>query len=304
VTVHFLLAALKLPAGLLSESAGLINDAADTLLDGLSSLLVYAGIRFRRERVGNAVLVVLMLATGSLALVEAARRLVLGKAPQADALAFGAILISGLACAALGAYQRYVGLRSASLALITQSIDSRNHLLVALGVSLGLIAAKLGAEFVDGMIGVAVALLILKSGCEAALDLLRNARGELVDLSRYQPGIVNRLDEMRQAHLAEWMLYLVDRKIAGSRTELVELCQDAFDFDRYPVLREVGLGGRQPLAGRIAWALDEIEGRGWVEGEAVLQLTPAGREQLARTTCRARRAGSAHLSATDHGGLR
>ena len=62
--VHLGLAALKLPAGLLSGSVGLLNDAADTLLDGFSSLLVYAGLRFDRERAVNVVLVLLMLATG------------------------------------------------------------------------------------------------------------------------------------------------------------------------------------------------------------------------------------------------
>ena len=59
------LAAIKLPAGILSGSVALINDAADTLLDALSSLVVYAGIRFNRERGANIVLVLLMLATGA-----------------------------------------------------------------------------------------------------------------------------------------------------------------------------------------------------------------------------------------------
>jgi hypothetical protein len=48
--MHLGLVALKLPTGLLSGSVGLINDSADTLLDGLSSLLVYFGIRFNKER--------------------------------------------------------------------------------------------------------------------------------------------------------------------------------------------------------------------------------------------------------------
>jgi hypothetical protein len=43
--VHWGLAAIKLPAGLLSGSAGLLNDAIDTLMDGLSSVLVYFGLR-------------------------------------------------------------------------------------------------------------------------------------------------------------------------------------------------------------------------------------------------------------------
>ena len=46
--VHFVLAAIKLPAALLSGSVGLLNDSLDTLLDGVSSLFVYWGIRRKR----------------------------------------------------------------------------------------------------------------------------------------------------------------------------------------------------------------------------------------------------------------
>jgi hypothetical protein len=48
--VHLFLAALKLPAGILSGSVGLLNDAIDTLLDGVASLMVYWGFRVNRVR--------------------------------------------------------------------------------------------------------------------------------------------------------------------------------------------------------------------------------------------------------------
>ena len=47
----------------------------------------------------------------------------------------------------LWSYQRHVGLRSGSVALITQSVDSRNHVIVALGVTAGLIASLLRFAF-------------------------------------------------------------------------------------------------------------------------------------------------------------
>ena len=301
VVVHLLLAAVKLPAGLLSQSVGLLNDAADTLLDGLSSLLVHVGIRLQRERAANAILVVLMLATGGLALVEALRRLLGRSEPKVDLFAFAAILTSGLVCAGLGAYQRYVGLRTGNLALITQSIDSRNHVLTALGVTAGLIAARLGADVVDGLVGVVVAIVILRSGTDAAADLVRTVRGQPVDLSRFQPGFVDRLDEFRQAQLRDWMLYLVARRMVRSRAELVTRAQAAFDFDRFPVLREVGLGGKQPAEAMIAGSLAELKQRGWVEGEETVQITAAGLEHLERTTRRPRRAMRPHWRTSDRG---
>jgi hypothetical protein len=124
LAVHLGLAALKLPAGLLSGSVGLLNDAADTLLDGLSSLLVYAGMRFDKERVVSVVLVLLMLVTGGFTFYEAVRRFFTPFEPEVDWFTFLATILSALVCLALYFYQRFVGLRVGSMALITQSVDS------------------------------------------------------------------------------------------------------------------------------------------------------------------------------------
>jgi len=173
LAVHLGLAALKLPAGLLSGSVGLLNDGLDTLLDGLSSLLVYFGFRL-------------------------------------DWFAFLAAAISALVCFVLWAYQRYVGLRSGSLALITQSVDSRNHVIVAASVTVGLIALLLRFPLLDTLVGLAVAVLILKSAdpqergriSDCACPFSEPRRGgslslQVRDYSKVQPipaGAVARLD--------------------------------------------------------------------------------------------------------------
>ncbi|MCW3133425.1 MAG: hypothetical protein N2V78_03755, partial [Methanophagales archaeon] len=84
VAVHWGLAALKLPAALLSGSVGLLNDGLDTLLDGFSSLLVYFGIRLNKERAVNVVLVLLMLGTGGFTFYEAVRRFFVPFKPEID----------------------------------------------------------------------------------------------------------------------------------------------------------------------------------------------------------------------------
>ena len=121
---HLALAAIKLPAGLLSGSVGLINDGADTLLDGLASLLVYAGLRFNRERQVNVLLVLMMLGTGGFTFYEAVQRFFIPFKPDADWFSFLAAILSAVICLALWVYQRYVGLNRGSVALITQSVDS------------------------------------------------------------------------------------------------------------------------------------------------------------------------------------
>ncbi|MCP4965235.1 MAG: cation transporter, partial [bacterium] len=163
VAVHFGLAALKVPAGLISGSVGLLNDAADTFLDGLSGSLVYFGLRLNKERAVNVILVVFMLGTGALTLYQAIRRFFVSTELDIDWFTFLAVLLSAAFSLGLWVYQHYVGLQSGHLALITQSVDSRNHVLVAFGVTVGLVASLLQFSLLDTLVGLAVALLILKS---------------------------------------------------------------------------------------------------------------------------------------------
>jgi len=282
VGVHLGLAALKLPAGLLSGSVGLINDAADTLLDGLASLLVYAGLRLNRERAVNVVLVLLMLGTGGLTFYKAVQRFFIPFEPKVDWFAFLAAVLSALVCLALWGYQRYVGLRSGSVALITQSVDSRNHVIVALSVTAGLIASLLRFNLLDTLVGLAAAFLILKSAVELGVETIRSLKEGEADLSHHKMGLIERYEQFRQAQLRDWMLYLVEKEEVLTRAELRARAHRALDFGDNPALRELELD-RQGEAGElIEQSLHELAGRGWLVGNEPLGVTRAGRERLSR----------------------
>ena len=141
--VQTFLAVIKLPAGLISGSVGLLNDSADTILDLLSSLLVYLGIRFDKERLVSILLVVFMLGIGSFTLYEAVHRFLTPYVPEVDWFPFVAAVVSALAGLMLWTYQRYVGLQNGLMAFIAESVDSRNHVIVALAVTAGLVASLL-----------------------------------------------------------------------------------------------------------------------------------------------------------------
>lgn len=280
VAVHFALAALKLPAAILSGSIGLFNDTADTLLDGLSSLMVYFGIRFNKERLVNVVLVLMMLTTGSLGLYGAVSRFFIPFEPAVDWFTFLSSALSGLVCLALGLYQRYVGLKSGSLALITQSIDSRNHVIVAASVISGLIASLLHFGLLDTVVGLCIAILILKSGIDLAIELIRSRGGEIADLSHYEMGLSKRYQEFRQSQLRDWMLFLVHTHRAKTRTELLAETSQELDFDQYPVIKAFGLGNQGQTQEMIFQSLTELFERGWLVDSEPLQITQAGKVHL------------------------
>ena len=282
LAVHWGLAALKLPAALLSGSVGLLNDATDTLLDGLSSVLVYFGLRFDRERAVNVVLVLLMLGTGGFTFYEAVRRFFVPFEPEVDWFTFLAAILSALVCLALYLYQRFVGLRSGSLALITQSVDSRNHVVVAAGVTAGLVASLLRFPLLDTLVGLAVAVLILKSAVELAIEAIRSLGEEEVDLSRYQMGLAGWYERFRQTQLGDWLLYRVEKEGVQTRDELLARVRQALDFSRHPMLRELGLAQPPQASEMIEQSLAELFEHGWLVEEEQLSLTDAGREHLRR----------------------
>ncbi len=143
--------------------------------------------------------------------------------PEVDWFTFAATIVSALVCLVLWVYQRYVGLRSGSLALITQLVDSRNHVIIAASVTAGLIGSLLRFPLLDTLVGLAVAVLILKSAVELAVETVRSLGEEEVDLSRYEFGIVGGYGQFRQVQLRDWMLYLVEKHGVQTRTELIAL---------------------------------------------------------------------------------
>ena len=105
---HLLLVSVKLPAGILSGSVGLLNDALDTLLDGVSSLSVYWSLRADQERLVSRMLVLFILVTGLFNLFQAVRRTNMEEPVDADWFAFAATLASAVVCALLRLVQRFI----------------------------------------------------------------------------------------------------------------------------------------------------------------------------------------------------
>jgi Co/Zn/Cd efflux system component len=289
VAVHFALTAIKLPAAILSGSIGLFNDSADTVLDGLSSLMVYFGLRFNKERLANMILVGLMLLTGSFGFYEAVKRFFIPQEPAVSWFTFFSSALSGLVCIGLGFYQRYIGLKSGSMALITQSIDSRNHVIVAASVISGLIASRLQFTLIDTIVGVCIGALILKSGIELAIELIRSRSSERPDFSRYELGISKRYEEFKQDQLRDWLLYLVHSHKANDRIELLKEASQALDFDQYPALKAFGLGNQGQSPEMIAQVLNELFEHGLLIETESLEVTPSGKAHLSSLAHKAHR---------------
>jgi DNA-binding PadR family transcriptional regulator len=285
LSIHLGLVAIKIPAALLSGSVALLNDAVDTLLDAVSSMLVYLGFRFNKEQAVNVVLVLLMLSTGATTFYEAVRRFFVATSFKVSWFTFLAAILSACICLALGAYQRYVGLQNGSIALITQSVDSRNHVIVAAGVTAGLLASSLRFPLLDTLVGLTVSVVILKSAVELTIEMIRSLGEEEADLSPYEFGLAVRFEKFREAQLRHWMLYLVGREGIQTRAELVRRGCQALDANRVFRLQAMGLAQKQSQASdTVERGLSELVERGWIEENKEMSVTDSGKKRLRRWT--------------------
>jgi hypothetical protein len=278
--VHIVLAVIKLIAGAVSGSIGLITDGMDTALDGLSSLLVFAGLRLNKGQVVNVVLVLLMLGVGISAGYEAVQRVFVPEEVQADLLTFVVAAISGLVCLLLSLYQRFVATRSGQQPLIAQAVDSRNHAIVAAGVITGLVATLLHFPLLDTLVGLGVAALILKSGIELALETVRSLRGEEIDFSRYELGFVEEYRRFQDQQLDDWLLSVIADQGPLTQPALLAHCREMLDAQEVPILRDLGWGKGAGLEKRISSALERLVERGLITAGDLVQITGQGRSEV------------------------
>jgi protein-S-isoprenylcysteine O-methyltransferase Ste14 len=190
-------------------------------------------------------------------------------------------------------YQKYCGLKHSSVPLIAQSVDSRNHVIVAGGVGAGLFAAWFDLLLLDRLVGLAVAVLILKAAGELLRDLLASAGEEEMDLSRWG---FSRLESRRHRQTVRWFLYEIDAGRITRREQMMQEARAATDFSKVASFRALGIDEQPDREQKLERAVEEVFERGLAEqapapggdaqpaaaahGAGRLVLTDAGRAEL------------------------
>jgi hypothetical protein len=134
----------------------------------------------------------------------------------------------------------------------------------------------------DTLVGLAVAVLILRSGAELALETVQAMRGKKVDFSRYELGFVEEYHRFQDRQLADWLLSVVAAEGPLDRAALLARCRETLDARDVPILRELGWSKEgTELEKRIARALEMLVERGLIDidGE-MLEVAGKGRAEL------------------------
>jgi Co/Zn/Cd efflux system component len=267
VLVNLILAALKLGTGLLVNSMGLIADGLDSLTDVLSSLAVFLGIKYKRGIYSTVFIILMMFAAGITIGYQAISRLISPQPIDAGLWAILAAAVSGIVCYLMSVYQNFIGKRSGSLSLLSQSIDSKNHVFYAGAVLTGIIFARFGILIVDSLVGIAVAILILKSAIELTAETIRVGKGGELNLSKFRSGYEKTFEQYRLNYFKFWTLF--EMKSMMSREELIAKFNTTFSTQEVPVASHFGFNFASgfEFEKHLDFFLDELMSEGAITKE-------------------------------------
>ena len=243
VIIDCILAFFKLLAGFLSGSAGLIADGTDAAIDMLSAGVVLWTVKRKKELLGALVIVTLMFATSVGIGVDCALGIVSFVRGQGEVMDHVVLVIVVESVALLAAwllsfYQKLVGKRQKNLALLSQSVDSKNHIYVSLAVIVGAIFAQLGVSLVDTLIAGYIAVRIFRDAVSLLRETVGAMRGEEVDFSRYETGLERKWKVFRDDSFQAWVLFCLLEAGTQTKEQLVCSLREHFQPEYVPLLSE------------------------------------------------------------------
>jgi cation diffusion facilitator family transporter len=187
------LIALKLAAGLITGSVGLLSDAVHSLMDLIASTIALASVRKadvpadashrygheKLEDLAAGAQALLLLLGAAFIAVEAVRRLLEGGVIHRIGIGMIVAAAAALINLAVSGYLRRVGRSTGSAALGANAADLRTDALVSIGVLLALAIVHLtGLRWVDPVVGLLVAAAISTTGVRILNDATRRLADE------------------------------------------------------------------------------------------------------------------------------
>jgi len=240
VIADFFLAVMKLLAGFFSASVGLVADGADAAIDTVSASVVWVGIKFKKEFLGTLIIISMMFITAISVGYESVTKIIdaITATIPPISMPYLVIAVEGIALVAaaiLHFYQRYVGKSNGNLALISQSIDSKNHIYVAAAVIIGAISSVFGICFVDALIGAFVASRILIDGFGLSKEAFHSIKGEETDFSKYGIPFERHWHLSKLETFRTWVLYSIKEDGLNTKEELVNSLESVFKPNYTPI---------------------------------------------------------------------
>jgi cation diffusion facilitator family transporter len=194
IAVNLLLSVFKLSAGVLSHSAAMISDAAHSMSDVLSTVIVMIGVKLanrksdsdhpygheRLECVAGILLSAALFAAGTGIGVAGVRKIIGGNYASLIRPGLAALIAAAVSIAVkewMYRYTRAVAQGIDSSALMADAWHHRSDAFSSIGSFAGILGARMGFPVLDPLAGVVICALILK----ASFDIFMDSVGKMTD---------------------------------------------------------------------------------------------------------------------------
>ena len=195
IAANVLLAAFKAMVGLAANSVAVVLDAVNNLTDALSSVLTIVGVKLaarspdakhpfgygRIEYFSAVTVAALVLAAGAGSLVESIKKIVHPEAPEYGAVALVVVAVAIVAKLILGRWVSAQGRACNSGALEASGADAISDAAISAATLIGALLVKFTGVNLDGWLGAAISLFILKAGGGMLLEAVGNIMGSRPD---------------------------------------------------------------------------------------------------------------------------
>ncbi|EMT38457.1 cation diffusion facilitator family transporter [Thermoanaerobacter thermohydrosulfuricus WC1] len=194
VVSNSVLVAIKLLAGILMHSVGVISEAIHSSIDLIASLIAFFSIRVavkpadedhpfghsKYENVSGFVEAILIFFAAILIIYEAVRRIITGTYVENLGMGIIVMIFASFVNGVVSYFLFKVSKEENSIALKADAMHLLTDVFTSLGVTLGLVAIKVTKlDILDPIIAIFVALLIIK----ASIELTKEALKDLTDTS-------------------------------------------------------------------------------------------------------------------------
>ena len=196
---NVVLVAMKAIIGIITGSIALIVDAVNNLTDALSSIITIIGTKLsnkkpdrkhpyghgRVEYVTSTIIGALILFAGGMAIYESIVSIIdhfqNGTMPEFTYISLIIISVAILIKLGLGIFYRIRAKQLKSDVLKASGLDALFDAILSLGTLVSAIVALYGHTYIEGYVGIAIGLFILKSGFGVVKESISQIIGQRID---------------------------------------------------------------------------------------------------------------------------
>ena len=192
---NILLVVAKSIIGFIANSISIITDAINNLSDVLSSLITIIGTKIagkkpdkkhpfghgRMEYLTSMIIAVIILVSATMAIYESIQTLIQGRKASYDYVSIIVVSIAIAVKVALGIYFKVVGKKVDSEALKASGTDALFDSLLSTATLVGVLVSMLCHVDIEGYLGIAIGLFMIRSGIEILVKAYSSVIGERME---------------------------------------------------------------------------------------------------------------------------